>query len=138
MLKRITWLALLCFSLQFAPSCAEEEEPPVEKSGFAKVYDEVIESGCSCHFTQTHESKLFLGDEQAAYDNLVGIAAGGTGCINQGTRVVAGDSAGSIFYQKVIADDTNRCGSRMPLGGELSAAQQELIRAWIDDGAPRN
>lgn len=50
-------------------------------------------------------------------------------------RVEPGDSADSYLYMKVI-DDPRILGDRMPGGGgALSAADLELIRDWIDQGA---
>lgn len=137
-MSRIPMFIALALSLTLF-ACAEEDNGNTNTaSGFSKVYTEVIEPGCSCHFNAGHVSGLFLGDEQSAYDNLVGVAGAGPSCTGSGDRVVAGDPASSILYNKVIDDGTNRCGDRMPLGGALSADQQEVIRAWIAEGAPRN
>lgn len=49
-------------------------------------------------------------------------------------RVLPGDSANSYLFQK-ISQENPAVGSRMPLGGSLSAAQIDTIRRWIDGGA---
>src|SRR5262249_46755530 len=47
--------------------------------------------------------------------------------------VVAGDSAKSLLYQRVVSTDPEE---RMPAKGEpLTAEQVAIIRAWIDQGA---
>jgi mono/diheme cytochrome c family protein len=51
-------------------------------------------------------------------------------------RVVAGNSAASPLYLRV---NGTSIGNQMPLGGTpLSAADQALIKNWIDEGAPNN
>ena len=51
-------------------------------------------------------------------------------------RVIAGNSAGSLLYKKISG---TTAGSQMPLGGTpLSAADQTLIKNWIDQGAANN
>jgi hypothetical protein len=52
-------------------------------------------------------------------------------------RVAAGSADNSALYLKVIGD--NRVGSRMPLvGGFLSQAETDSIKAWINRGAQNN
>ena len=54
------------------------------------------------------------------------------------TRVVPGDSASSLIFQK-ISQDSPPVGSRMPLGGPfLDNSTINLIRDWIDQGALDN
>jgi hypothetical protein len=53
-------------------------------------------------------------------------------------RVAAGNANNSVLYLKVIGD--NSVGSRMPLGGgrNLSQAETDSIKAWINRGAQNN
>jgi hypothetical protein len=59
-------------------------------------------------------------------------------------RVVPGDSANSLLYNKVNSKLTGTlaaCGSPMPLPGTaapLRAGQVALIKAWIDNAAPND
>jgi hypothetical protein len=54
------------------------------------------------------------------------------------TIVVPGDSANSLLFEK-ISSDAPTVGARMPLGGpEMPAAEIEVIRRWIDEGALDN
>lgn len=49
------------------------------------------------------------------------------------TLVVAGDSAGSVVWNKMA--NTGEYGGVMPLGGELSQEEIDIVAGWIDDGA---
>ena len=70
----------------------------------------------------------------SSYAATVGVAAV---CGGQ-TDVVPSNSAASYLYQKVI-NATPACGGRMPPGGPfLPAATTDIIRDWIDNGAPNN
>jgi hypothetical protein len=54
------------------------------------------------------------------------------------TIVTPGDPAASLLYQK-ISQTNPPVGSRMPLNaGVVAAADQELIRLWIEQGAENN
>jgi hypothetical protein len=84
--------------------------------------------------------KLDLSSSTAAYANLVGVAAQGTACGTSGlTRVVAGHSAESLLYDKVLSKTTATpapCGTPMPENmPALSTADVALIQEWIDSGA---
>jgi hypothetical protein len=35
-------------------------------------------------------------------------------------------------------DNTQTCGGFMPTGGVLSTSVRDVIRTWINDGAPNN
>ncbi len=55
---------------------------------------------------------------------------------NQFIRLIPGDAANSLLFQKINCDSPS-VGSRMPLGGDpLSNAQQRYIQDWINAGAP--
>ena len=49
-------------------------------------------------------------------------------------RIAPGNAVDSYLYMK-IAGDPRIIGDRMPLGGLLTAAEIEAVRAWIDAGA---
>jgi hypothetical protein len=84
--------------------------------------------GVSCHGSTSPAPILNYGD-------LVGAMAE-NGCAGQ-TRVVANDSANSLFYTKLAG--TQPCGSRMPLsGGFLPADEIQAVKDWIDAGAANN
>jgi len=78
---------------------------------------------------------LDLGDAASAYADLVGVTSSGCG---PKVRVVPFDSAGSYLITK-LTGGAGICGERMPQGGPyLSAAQIDVIRGWIDRGAPND
>ena len=121
---------------------------------FTNVYANVIGARCaSCHrpnaTTGVSAGNLDMSTQATAYGNLVGVAAAGTGAGTSGitcvaamlTRVVAGNSAQSLLYNKVaskLAGVLAPCGSPMPLpagAAPLTQAQVDLIAAWIAGGA---
>lgn len=50
-----------------------------------------------------------------------------------GKIVAAGDSANSVLWNKMA--NTGAFGGVMPLGGELSQEEVDIVANWIDDGA---
>jgi hypothetical protein len=125
---------------------------------FTNVYANIIGVRCiGCHrpggggFTV---GKLDMSTPAAAFANLVGVPAAGTGAGTSGTmcaavsppilRVAPLDSLNSLLFNKVnskLQMTLPACGSPMPLpatAAPLTAAQVELIRAWIDAGALNN
>jgi hypothetical protein len=110
---------------------------------FAQLYTTIISTKCApCHTTPggigITNGKLDMTTQAAAYTNLVNVAAAGTPCVGMGTRVIPGMGPQSLLYLKVSTDDPVPCGSKMPLGGALTAPEAELIEEWIDSGAPNN
>jgi len=105
---------------------------------FSQVWGTIIEGKCrGCHSGTTPAGMLNMGNKANAHTNLVGKPALGSGCATKGTRVVAGNAAMSILYQKVT---TPTCGVRMPAGGApaLSTAETDRIKSWINAGALNN
>ena len=102
-------------------------QPPVS---FAGQIQPIFNASCvGCH---GGTAGLFLAAGQS-YGSLVNVAAG-TGACAGIPRVAPGNSAGSALYRRV----SGTCSQRMPLGGTLAAAEIELIRRWIDEGAANN
>lgn len=99
---------------------------------FGQVWTSILVPRCQgCHGSGS--GGLFMQDQGITLGDLIDTGAT-TGLCNGRTRVVPGDSADSLLFQKVSG--IGLCGPRMPLGGPfLSAAETELIRAWIDGGA---
>src|SRR5258708_3711668 len=90
---------------------------------FQKDIQPIFEKSCySCHGPTMQMNDLRLDSKQAAF-------AGG----KSGKAIVQGKAFESPLYQRVAGIGTL---ARMPMGGKpLEAAQIELIRAWIDQGA---
>ena len=91
-----------------------------------------------------------MSTQATAYANLVGVASAGTGAGTSGVtcvtavlpRVIAGNSAGSLLYNKVaskLAGVARRRAARRcrcpAAAASLTQAQVDLIAAWIDAGA---
>jgi hypothetical protein len=76
---------------------------------------------------------LDLSSASVAFSGLVNVRAGQ--CGGAKVRVVPGDPAASYLLNKLTG--VGMCsGSVMPkAGSELSAAQIDVIRAWIGSGA---
>ena len=111
---------------------------------FGLIQSKVFAGDCtSCHASGTafaNESGLSL-DRGAAYKNLVNAESHDQTARNDGLlRVVPGDAQKSLLYQKLILWDPNHArnyGAAMPLGGQsLTVGQIELVRRWINAGAP--
>jgi hypothetical protein len=120
---------------------------------FTNVYNSIISQRCvSCHRPGGggfNVGRLDMSTADAAFANLVGVAAQGTGAGTSGvacgtaglTRVVAGDAANSLIFNKTnskLQGVLAPCGSPMPTpagASPLTAGQVELIRNWITAGA---
>lgn len=90
-----------------------------------------------CHAGSTPQSGLSLTNGMS-YLETVNVNATGTTCAGA-PRVDPGSSTTSVLYRLV----SGTCGPRMPFsafgpGDTLSAAQQDTIRDWIDQGALNN
>jgi hypothetical protein len=70
-----------------------------------------------------------------AYGNIVNVASTERPNLE---RILPGDAANSYLFQKVTGA-AGIAGSRMPKGGSpLPPADIELLRQWINAGAPNN
>lgn len=84
----------------------------------------------ACHSASSAAGGLDLQTD--AHAALVGVASS----LYAGrTLVVAGDPDGSFLHAKVTATQAAGEGSVMPPSGVLDAAEIEILRAWIADGA---
>lgn len=125
---------------------------------FTNVYASIIGVRCiGCHRPGgggLTVGMLDMSTPTVAYNSLVGVPGQGIGAGTSGVtcaslsppaiRVAPNDSANSLLFDKVHSKQLGvppRCGSGMPLPGgaaPLTAAQTNLIAAWIDSGAPNN
>lgn len=105
-----------------------------ETADFTALYDQVIARRCQpCH-TRRSFGELGMRDADRAFESLVEVPAATPDCAGR-TRVVPGDPAASVLFQKVSGQGL--CGPKMPPSEDLSAAEIEAIRAWIAAGALR-
>jgi glucose/arabinose dehydrogenase len=103
-----------------------------DPGSFASVYDNILQPRCSpCH-TGGASGGLSLASEAAAFGNLVNADASTPACSGR-SLVVPGDAANSVLFQKVSGIDL--CGSMMPPGSPLSAAELAAVETWIEQGA---
>lgn len=125
---------------------------------FTNVYATIIGAKCiGCHRPGgggVTVGGLDMSTPAAAFTNLVGVNAAGTGAGTSGitcasvmpplVRVAPNASATSLLFNKVHSKTIGvqpPCGSAMPLGAPtavLSQAEDDLIAAWIDAGALNN
>ncbi len=95
---------------------------PAQTVDYARDVHPVFVARClSCHNGAKGQAGLSLA---ARADILRGGSAG--------PALVPGDSAASLLVQRINGSK----GARMPLGGEpLKAAEVDIVRKWIDEGA---
>jgi mono/diheme cytochrome c family protein len=99
---------------------AQQEPGPL----YARVHEVFVKRCVSCHSAAEHKGELVLESHDAA------MKGGGDGAV-----VVAGEPDKSELLRRVRlpADDDDRMPSK---GDPLTAAEIEVIRAWIAAGAP--
>ena len=97
---------------------------------FSKDIEPIFTARCSaCHISQ-HFANLNLG-------SYAGLLAGGN--IVPGPIIKPHDHLHSILWQITKAAPPNPGGARMPLGGPyLDQHTEDMIAAWIDQGAKNN
>ena len=90
---------------------------------FARDIRPILEANCNqCHGADQSMNGLRLDTREAALK-------GG----QSGPAILPGDGSSSLLYRKIVGDAP---GSPMPLTGSLPRDQVEMIRAWLDQGAP--
>ena len=90
---------------------------------FARDIRTILEANCNqCHGAGQSMNGLRLDTREAALK-------GG----QSGPAIFPGDGSSSLLYRKIIGDAP---GSPMPLTGTLPPDQVEMIRTWLDQGAP--
>ena len=110
-------------------------------STFSRIQSEVLDKSCtssSCHTSIARAGSLVLQDDEA-YDNLVGVTpANPTAAASGMQRVYPGEPDKSFMYMKLSHALSDGMGLSMPWGGPyLTDSSLQVIRAWIEAGAPR-
>jgi hypothetical protein len=88
----------------------------------------------------------FSVDAAAVYEQLLGDGGGHSSTNLSGSahllRVVPGDASASFFYIKLLltnpADPQYGAGMPLTAPGSVCPAALDAVKAWIDQGAPRN
>jgi hypothetical protein len=86
-----------------------------------------------CHVGRTPIAGMDLS-AGASYGETVNMTSAGYA---PARIVVPFSTSGSVLYQKII-DSSNFGGKMPPNGAPLNAAQQDIIRRWIEEGANNN
>jgi hypothetical protein len=110
--------------------------PPDTGPSLAIVQSSVFTAHCAfpaCHAAPAPEQGMNLS-VGLTYASTVGVDSTE---LSGFKRVAPGNAADSYLYMK-IAGDPRIAGDRMPFGGTLTAAEIDLVRAWIDAGAKNN
>jgi hypothetical protein len=84
-------------------------------------------SDASCHGSADSSTGLDLRSAAVA-ERLVGVP--GSAACGERLLIDPNDPANSLLLLKL--DEPPPCGSRMPLGSELTAEQKACVRTWID------
>ena len=109
---------------------------PLEPT-FTNVQAEVLSNlKCSCHYSAPNmlaNGNLELSTD-VAYENLVGVPSGDIPAKNYVTPM---DAENSYLYMKITAA-MGILKSPMPLGDTLTPEQTDLVKRWIEAGAPND
>lgn len=112
-----------------------ETDPPPDTPSFNTIQTTIFNTNCAvsgCHAGSSPAQGMNLS-AGAAYDAIVGVPSNERPEL---LRVDPGNPDESYLLLK-IEGDPSIVGSRMPLGRTpLSDEQIQLVRDWIEDGAP--
>ncbi len=114
----------------------------------------IVKDNClPCHSDVLRHGRLVLGYDQypqwddpavgekkhAAQDPLANLIGATSELVPGETLVIPGSSEGSFLYRVLTQDNPHEKVRRMPLKmDKLSARDLEIIKRWIDAGAPRS
>ena len=99
-------------------------EPAPANVDFGRDIQPLLREHCvECHGPSQQMRGLRLDRRRDALPNRVGA---------NGARIVPGDSARSVLFQRLIGTQS---GPQMPPGGALPEQKIKSIQAWIDQGA---
>jgi hypothetical protein len=131
-------------------ACKKEgaESSVSETATFDLIQDSILTTQCAisgCHASTsdgTYAQHGLVLSKGQAYDNLVAKASKNAAAAAQSIiRVKPFDAENSFLYHKITCQanhHTGNFGNKMPMGGRvLSKGQVELVRRWINAGAPK-
>lgn len=130
---RVSGLLLVLGMAAYILSCEHDVAGnSTKKTGtptFSVVSQEVFEPVCgSCHLNGSKSGELDLSE----YANIVNVPSTEQA---QFVLVKPNDPGQSYLYMKIIGD-SRISGSSMPLVGVITQDKKDLIRSWIEAGAP--
>jgi len=112
--------------------CIDAIEPTL-----TAIQTDVFNISCAasaCHDADLPQADLDLSTVDASEADLIDVDSVQV----DGMRVVTGDSANSYIMNKLLGQDIPQPYLQMPIGGTLCAPKVDVIREWIDAGAPIN
>lgn len=114
------------------PGVPLPDEGP-DASKFSRIQQEIFTPICAvCHSGSGAPLGLALDSLEVSAANLINMDSATNSSFK---RVLAGDADNSFLYMKVSGNPV--AGNQMPLGQTpLSADAQQLIKDWINEGAP--
>jgi hypothetical protein len=123
-----------------APPSATATMSSNPNATLANIQTTIFSATCinaGCHDSATHQGNLVLVDAGTSYANLVNVPAFNFAASQAGLlRVAPGNPANSFLLTKLTMSAASQFGSPMPLlPPPLTAAQIQLIRDWITQGA---
>lgn len=119
------------------PDQPQEPEIPVKPDGIqanlASIQENVLTPICAqCHFGNNAPLGLRMDSIDASIANLIDVDSATNATFK---RVLPGDAENSFLYLKITGAAI--AGNQMPLGqSPLEANTQNVIKQWIDSGAP--
>lgn len=123
-----------------APPSATATMSSNPNATLANIQTTIFSATCinaGCHDSATHQGNLVLVDAGTSYANLVNVLSFNFAASQAGLRRVGpGSPANSFLLTKLTMSAASQFGSPMPLvPPPLTAAQIQLIRDWITQGA---
>jgi len=128
--------------MECEPALAGCDPMAIYTGTFDRIQRQIFNQSCAvsgCHDSQSQTGGLLL-ETGASYTNLVDVTPQMPGAAAAGWKRVDAANASaetSFLYHKLTGDLDGTQGARMPLvGGALDDYLVEIVRLWIEDGAP--
>lgn len=128
----VLWIAVSgCDDVIFGESTDGSTDGP-SQDGYAGVV-EIASSHCyGCHSEAANTSAGFNLNLESDLHAATVTVTGGYGL----TLISPESPEDSLLYLKITGDNPDNTGGVMPPGGSLSNDVTDVVRAWIEDGAP--
>lgn len=123
---------LILFFAFLLNACDDSGDEGPAAVSFMEIRERVLQPSCSfmaCHSGASPAGMLGLSEDDA-HAQLMADSP-----MTMRARVVPGDSAASYVMEK-LTQEAPAAGEQMPPTAPLDDERIELVRSWIDDGAP--